>query len=164
MTRLYVKRAKPETLRRVTITQHPEWRTGLRAVGKGVATGTYQGEILNFASAVELSKQLTQKRLELVRLAQGKGAIPVRELARLAQRDVKRVHRDAMVLAALKLLERSDTGGVLCPFESIRLDATAAACIAGQPVSTGDFHAEASHSPEKGSGTSPPCSPEESTL
>lgn len=130
MPRLFVKRAKAATPRRVTITQDPQWPTGLRAVGKGVATGTYQGEVLNFERPADLQKLLTPKRLELLRLAQGKEAIGLRELARLAQRDVHRVSEDVAALTQLSLLERTDLGGVRCPFEEIRVDATAAACVA----------------------------------
>ncbi len=46
----------------------------------------------------------------------------MRELARLVGRDVKRVHEDVVALAGLGLLERTDAGGVVCPYESLHID------------------------------------------
>lgn len=140
MTSIYVKKARPETRRHVTITQDPEWRAGLRAIGKGVATGTYQGEVLNFETPKQLSQQLPHDRLALALLAQGKGAIAVNELARLAQRDVESVHDDVVVLAAMELIERPSTDTVLCPFETIRVDPTAAGSIAAAPATSKSEH------------------------
>jgi predicted transcriptional regulator len=37
-------------------------------------------------------------------------------------RDVKRVHEDVVVLADLGLLERTQSGGVLCPYLSMHID------------------------------------------
>ena len=65
---------------------------------------------------------LTEKRWEIVRAAQGKGELSVRELARAVRRDVKRVHEDVVILAELGLLERTASGGVLCPYSSMHID------------------------------------------
>ena len=46
----------------------------------------------------------------------------IRELARRAGRDVRRVHDDVLVLAELGLVERTAKGGVRCPFADIHLD------------------------------------------
>jgi predicted transcriptional regulator len=46
----------------------------------------------------------------------------VRELARVVGRDVKRVHEDVVILAELGLLERTESGGVLCPYSSMHID------------------------------------------
>jgi len=51
-----------------------------------------------------------------------KGELSVRELARLVERDVKRVHEDVGILANLGLLERTDSGGVVCPYTSMHID------------------------------------------
>jgi predicted transcriptional regulator len=130
MTMLYVKKAKPQVPRRLTISQDPHWPSGLRAVGKGVATGSYQGEVLNFQTPAQLREHLTDARLKLLRLAQGQEVIPVRELHRRARCDEERVHEDVAVLIKLTLLEVAAAGEVVCPFESVEVDATAAALIA----------------------------------
>lgn len=46
----------------------------------------------------------------------------VRELARRVARDVRRVHDDVEVLAELGLIERTESGAVVCPFESVHID------------------------------------------
>ena len=46
----------------------------------------------------------------------------MRELARALGRDVKRVHDDVVMLAELGLLERTQGGGVCCPFDSMHID------------------------------------------
>jgi hypothetical protein len=45
-----------------------------------------------------------------------------RELARLVNRDVKRVHEDSGILTELGLLERTESGGVCCPYTSMHID------------------------------------------
>lgn len=110
------------TSRYLTITLQPDWRGALRTMGKALKADTYQGEVLNFESPAQFFGQLTEKRWEMVRAAQGKGEISVRELARLVGRDVKRVHEDVGILSTLGLLERTDSGGVVCPFASMHID------------------------------------------
>jgi predicted transcriptional regulator len=46
----------------------------------------------------------------------------VRDLARRVTRDVRRVHDDVQVLAELRLFERTDRGGVVCPFDAVHID------------------------------------------
>lgn len=114
------------TERALTITQTSDWRAGLRRTGQqavaGHQAGQYMGETLNFESPAQLFGQLSEKRWELIRLAQGKGAMPVRELARLAGRDIKRVHEDVTALTQLGLLERTPSGGLICPFARVHVD------------------------------------------
>ena len=106
----------------LTITLQPKWQAGLRSTALAAKKTTYQGEILNFESPGHFFGQLTEKRWALVRTAQGKGELSVRELARLVERDVKRVHEDVVVLADLGLLERTVSGGLICPYESMHID------------------------------------------
>jgi predicted transcriptional regulator len=65
---------------------------------------------------------LSEKRWDIVRAAQGKGEMSVRELARVVDRDVKRVHDDIVILAELGLLERTENGGLSCPYTSMHID------------------------------------------
>ena len=108
--------------RYLTITAQADWQSSLRAAGKATTAKTYQGEVLNFESPGHFFGQLTEKRRAIVRAAQGKGELSGRELARMVERDVKRVHEDVVVLADLGLLERTDSGGVLCPYASMHID------------------------------------------
>jgi predicted transcriptional regulator len=101
---------------------HPDWMGALRAMGQTATADTYQGEVLNFESPGHFFEQLSEKRWEIVRAAQGKGELSVRELARAVVRDVKRVHEDVVILAELGLLERREGGGVVCPHSSMHID------------------------------------------
>ncbi len=110
------------TERYLTITMQPDWKGALRAMGQVVNSDTYQGEVLNFESPGHFFGQLSEKRWAIVRAAQGKGEMSVRELARVVSRDVKRVHEDVVILAELSLLERTEGGGVICPYTSMHID------------------------------------------
>lgn len=110
------------TERRLTITLQSDWKGALRAVAQAAKADAYQGEVLNFESPGHFFGQLSEKRWEMVRAAQGRGALSVRELARAVGRDVKRVHEDVVILAELGLLERTEGGGVVCPYTSMHID------------------------------------------
>ena len=108
--------------RHLTITLRPDWKPALREVPQASLQAQYQGELLNFETPAQFFGQLTEKRWELVRLAQGKEPMAVRELARLAGRDVRRVHDDVTILTQLGLLERNEKSGVVCPYARIHID------------------------------------------
>lgn len=110
------------TERYLTITLQSDWQGLLRAAAKAATATSYHGEVLNFETPGQFFGQLTERRWDIVRAAQGKGSLPVRELARLVGRDVKRVHEDVVVLANLGLLERTESGGVVCPYASMHID------------------------------------------
>ncbi|MBV8045608.1 MAG: hypothetical protein JO171_00520 [Paludibacterium sp.] len=69
------------TERYLTITLQPDWKQALRGVAEAAKADSYQGETLNFESPAQFFGQLTERRWEIVRAAQGKGALSVRELA-----------------------------------------------------------------------------------
>lgn len=110
------------TRRTLTIILAPDWRSALRQAGKAAQADRYQGETLNFESPGAFFGRLTERRWTLVTALLGQGAMAVRELARRAGRDVKRVHEDVQVLAELGLVERDDAGGVLCPYADVHID------------------------------------------
>ena len=108
--------------RALTITMKADWRGSLRAVGKRANARGYQGEVLNFETAGSFFGKLTERRWALVHALQGQGPIALRELARRVVRDVRRVYDDVEVLVTLGLVERTESGGVVCPFEDVRID------------------------------------------
>jgi predicted transcriptional regulator len=61
------------TKRHLTITMQSDWKSALRAAGIAAKAKTYQGEVLNFESPGQFFGQLTEKRWEIVRAAQGQG-------------------------------------------------------------------------------------------
>ena len=110
------------TDRYLTITLQPDWKSALRTAAQVAKADSYQGEVLNFETPAQFFGQLTEKRWDIVRAAQGNGDLAVRELARVVGRDVKRVHEDIVSLAELGLLERTESGGVMCPYTSMHID------------------------------------------
>lgn len=110
------------TKRNLTITLNADWRGALRSTGKRAASRTYQGEVLNFESAGSFFGRMTERRWGIVHALQGLGPMSIRELARRVGRDVRRVHDDVEALAELGLVERSEGGGVICPYDSVHID------------------------------------------
>ena len=112
--------------RTLTITTGQHWQAALRAAGtraaEGLSKNRYQGESLNFESPAAFFGQLSERRWEIVRQMMGSGTVGVRELARRLGRDVKRVHEDAQILVKLGLLEKDQSGALLCPYNDIHVD------------------------------------------
>ena len=108
--------------RNLTITLQPDWRAALRQSGRRAKLPGDQGEVLNFETPGAFFSRLTERRWALVNALQGQGELAVRELARRVGRDVKRVHEDVQALAELGLIERAQSGGVVCPFSSVHID------------------------------------------
>lgn len=109
--------------RTLTITLQPDWKAALRASAKkAFAAESAQGDRLNFESAAAFFGKLTERRWAMIHALQGAGEVPVRELARRVGRDVKRVHEDAGVLVSLGLIERTERGGLSCPYDDIHVD------------------------------------------
>jgi predicted transcriptional regulator len=82
--------------------------------------GEPQGEHISFASMELLWKVLTPKRLELVQAMTGEGPMSIREAACRVGRDVKAVHGD--IPALLKILDRTEEGRVVFPYDAIHVD------------------------------------------
>ena len=95
--------------RYLTITLRPDWKSALREAAQASVQTGYQGEALNFETLARFFGQLPEKSWELVRLAKGREPMAVRELARLAGRDVRHVREDVTILTQLGLLERYES-------------------------------------------------------
>jgi len=109
--------------RTLTITINTDWQGALHAAAQaGFTAAGYQGEALNFKTPEAFSRKLTNRRWTSLHVLQGAGEVSVRELALRLGRDVKRVHQDAGVLVHLGLIERTERGGLLCPFDDIHVD------------------------------------------
>lgn len=70
------------------------------------------GQVICFSSYELMHKVLAPPRLAIVKAMAGKGALTVREVARLVDRDVKAVHRDLTTLTEAGVIERTDKGVV----------------------------------------------------
>lgn len=65
---------------------------------------------------------LTAKRWELLKTLCGAGTISIREAARRVGRDVKAVHGDVVALLNAGLLDRAQEGGIIFPYESVKVE------------------------------------------
>jgi predicted transcriptional regulator len=84
--------------------------------------GEAQGEFIGFATAELLWKVITPKRWAVLRAMTGAGPIAIREVARRVGRDVKSVHGDIQALAKAGVLDRTENGGVVFPYDEVHVD------------------------------------------
>ena len=77
---------------------------------------------ISFATPELLWQVLTAKRWELLKALCGAGPVSIREAARRVGRDVKAVHSDVTALLNAGVLERSEGGGIVFPFEAVKIE------------------------------------------
>lgn len=76
---------------------------------------------LNIGEFMQWRTTLTPKRVELLIEIYQQGAISIRALSRVLNRDYKNVHVDIRILEDAGLLQRSETGALHVPCETITL-------------------------------------------
>jgi predicted transcriptional regulator len=77
---------------------------------------------ISFATPELLWKVLTAKRWELLKVLCGTGPVSIREASRRVGRDVKAVHSDITALLNAGVLERAQGGGIVFPFEAVKVE------------------------------------------
>jgi predicted transcriptional regulator len=77
---------------------------------------------ISFATPELLWRVLTVKRWDLLKALCGAGPVSIREAARRVGRDVKAVHGDVTALLNAGVLERAEGGGVVFPFEAVKVE------------------------------------------
>jgi len=77
---------------------------------------------ISFASPELIWQVLTAKRWELLKVLCGAGPVSIREAARRVHRDVKAVHGDVKALLDAGVLDRAESGGIVFPFESVKVE------------------------------------------
>ncbi len=65
---------------------------------------------------------LTEKRWELLKVLCRAGSVSIREAARRAGRDVKAVHGDVTALLGAGVLDRTEDGRIVFPFEAVKVE------------------------------------------
>lgn len=65
---------------------------------------------------------LTAKRWDLLKALCGAGPVSIREAARRVNRDVKAVHADVTALLNAGVLDRAEEGGIVFPFEAVKVE------------------------------------------
>jgi predicted transcriptional regulator len=77
---------------------------------------------ISFATPELLWEVLSAKRWELLKMLCGAGPVSIREAARRVGRDVKAVHGDVTALLNAGLIERAEGGGIVFPFETVKVE------------------------------------------
>lgn len=86
-------------------------------------TGKAQKEArISFATPELLWKVLTEKRWELLKVLCGAEPVSIREAARRAGRDVKAVHGDITALLNAGVLDRTEDGYIVFPFDTVKVE------------------------------------------
>ena len=77
---------------------------------------------ISFATPELLWQVLTAKRWELLKALCGAGPVSIREAARRVGRDVKAVHGDVKALLNAGVLDRTEAGSIVFPFEAVKVE------------------------------------------
>jgi predicted transcriptional regulator len=88
----------------------------------GAFEGEAQGAHISFASVELLWQTLTKKRWEILKVMTGQGALTIREVARRVERDVKAVHGDVHALLEAGVIDRTEVGLVVFPYDAVHVD------------------------------------------
>ena len=95
----------------------------LADVTRAMKSGRSEREArIGFATPELLWQVLTTKRWELLKAMCGAGTMSIREAARRVGRDVKAVHGDVVALLNAGVLSRVADGGVVFPFEAVKVE------------------------------------------
>jgi predicted transcriptional regulator len=84
--------------------------------------GKSEGAFISFESPALLFRVFSGKRWDLLNTMAGAGPMTIREAARRAGRDVKAVHGDIQSLLKAGVLEKTDEGKVVFPFDAVHVD------------------------------------------
>jgi predicted transcriptional regulator len=84
--------------------------------------GKAKGTFISFESPALLFKLLSGKRWELLKALTGAGPLTLRETARRLGRDVKAVHGDVHKLLEAGILQKTEEGFILFPYDAVHLD------------------------------------------
>jgi predicted transcriptional regulator len=77
---------------------------------------------ISFATPELLWRVLTEKRWELLKVLCGAGPMSIREAARRAERDVKAVHGDVTALLNAGVLNKTEDGRIVFPYEAVKVE------------------------------------------
>ena len=86
--------------------------------------GEAQEKIISFESPGLLFKVISGKRWDLLKVMTGAGAISIREAARRVDREVKAVHGDVQALLKAGILQKTETGRIIFPYDAVHVDFT----------------------------------------
>ena len=85
-------------------------------------TGQSRSPRISFATPELLWKVLTAKRWQLLKALAGAGPVTIREAARRVGRDVKAVHTDVTALLNAGVLDKTEDGKIVFPYDAVHVD------------------------------------------
>ena len=77
---------------------------------------------INFVSWELFHRTLAPNRMSIIRTMAGAGPMSIREVARRVGRDFKGVHSDVTALAKGGIVERTEDGKVVFPYDNIHFE------------------------------------------
>ena len=86
--------------------------------------GKVQGSHISFETPALLTKVLSGRRWELLKVMTGAGPLTIREAARRMERDIKGVHTEVQSLLVSGLLRKTEDGRIVFPFDEIHVEFT----------------------------------------
>lgn len=84
--------------------------------------GASQGTFISFSSPQLLFKVISGKRWDLLKIMTGAGPMTIREASRRIGRDVKAVHGDVQALLKAGILQKTDKGQIVFPYNAVHVD------------------------------------------
>ena len=84
--------------------------------------GERQGQYISFESPELLFRVISGKRWDLLKVMTGAGPMSIREAARRVHRDVKAVHGDVHALLNAGLLQKTEKGLIIFPYDAVHVD------------------------------------------
>ena len=104
----------------IGVTGRDDFKRSARAAFRGEV----QGEHIGFTSIERMHQVLTPNRWQMLQAMMGREPTGIRELARKLDRDVKQVHTDVTALMNAGVIDRTETGAVVFPYDEIRVNFT----------------------------------------
>lgn len=89
---------------------------------KAAFRGEPQGCFISFLSHEDLWATLTPNRWAILKALTGVGPVSIRETARRVRRDVKAVHGDVTALLNAGVLDKTDDGKIVFPYDAVHVD------------------------------------------
>lgn len=105
---------------KIGVSSIEEVKERTRAAFRGEAQGCY----ISFATADLMWKTLAPPRWNIIEMMTGAGPMSIREVARRVGRDVKAVHGDVTKLINNGVLDRTEDGKVVFPYDVVHVDFT----------------------------------------
>jgi predicted transcriptional regulator len=93
----------------------------LRAIDMGEAEPAAR---LDFDRLEDAWKIVSEKRWGVIQVMTGAGPLSIREIARRVGRDVRAVHSDVTLLHQSGVVDRTEDGRMVFPYDVVRLDFT----------------------------------------